>query len=116
MTQTGTSQGVMHGKKGLIMTTAESCTGGGVASAITDIAGSSAWFDRAFITYSNQAKMEMLDVDSVVLESHGAVSEPVVKAMVEGWKQDYGADDLACARLLMAMAKTTYWGDESLEQ
>ncbi|WP_371860797.1 CinA family protein [Vibrio sagamiensis] len=72
------------GKKGLSMTTAESCTGGGVASAITDIAGSSAWFDRAFITYSNQAKMEMLDVNSVVLESHGAVSEPVVKAMVEG--------------------------------
>ena len=38
-----------------------------------------------------------------------------VKAMVEGWKQDYGADDLACARLLMAMAKTTYWGEEPLE-
>ncbi len=67
-----------------VMTTAESCTGGGVASAITDIAGSSAWFDRAFITYSNEAKMEMLGVSKGLLDSVGAVSEAVVIDMVKG--------------------------------
>jgi nicotinamide-nucleotide amidase len=67
-----------------ILATAESCTGGGVASVITDIAGSSAWFDRAFVTYSNQAKMEMLGVSANTLESNGAVSEPVVIEMVLG--------------------------------
>lgn len=66
------------------MTTAESCTGGGVATAMTDIAGSSAWFDRAFVTYSNEAKMEMLSVKPETLESYGAVSEPVVIEMVSG--------------------------------
>ncbi|BCL71230.1 putative competence/damage-inducible protein [Vibrio nigripulchritudo MADA3029] len=70
--------------KGLVMTTAESCTGGGVATAVTDIAGSSAWFDRAFVTYSNEAKMEMLGVNASTLEAHGAVSEPVVTEMVAG--------------------------------
>ncbi|TFH92086.1 nicotinamide-nucleotide amidase [Vibrio ouci] len=68
----------------LVMTTAESCTGGGVAAAITDIAGSSAWFDRAFITYSNEAKMEMLGVGENTLEQHGAVSEATVVEMVQG--------------------------------
>ncbi|MFM2590998.1 CinA family protein [Vibrio sp. TBV020] len=68
----------------LVMTTAESCTGGGVAAAITDIAGSSAWFDRAFITYSNEAKMEMLDVEAATLDQHGAVSEQTVIEMVQG--------------------------------
>ncbi len=67
-----------------VMTTAESCTGGGVASAITDIAGSSAWFDRAFITYSNEAKMQMLGVSAGLLDSVGAVSEAVVIDMVKG--------------------------------
>ena len=67
-----------------VMTTAESCTGGGVATAMTDIAGSSAWFDRAFVTYSNEAKMEMLSVKPETLESYGAVSEPVVIEMVSG--------------------------------
>ncbi|MGR5169362.1 nicotinamide-nucleotide amidase [Vibrio astriarenae] len=70
--------------KSQIMTTAESCTGGGVASAITDIAGSSAWFDRAFITYSNEAKMEMLGVKPQTLESFGAVSEATVIEMAQG--------------------------------
>ncbi len=69
---------------GQIMVTAESCTGGGVASAITDIAGSSAWFDRAFVTYSNEAKQEMIGVKSETLAEYGAVSEPVVIEMVEG--------------------------------
>lgn len=67
-----------------IMTSAESCTGGGVAYAITETAGSSAWFDRAFVTYSNQAKQEMLGVRSQTLLEYGAVSEPVVLEMVQG--------------------------------
>ncbi|HAS62769.1 MAG TPA: nicotinamide-nucleotide amidase [Vibrio sp.] len=67
-----------------ILTTAESCTGGGVATVVTDIAGSSAWFDRAFVTYSNEAKMEMLNVQASSLELHGAVSEAVAVEMVQG--------------------------------
>ncbi|KJY82085.1 damage-inducible protein CinA [Vibrio galatheae] len=68
----------------LVMTTAESCTGGGVSAAVTDIAGSSAWFDRAFITYSNEAKIEMLGVKEQTLQAHGAVSEQTVEEMVQG--------------------------------
>ena len=67
-----------------VLVTAESCTGGGVAAAITDIAGSSGWLDRAFVTYSNEAKMEMLGVLPQTLEENGAVSEPVVIEMVQG--------------------------------
>ncbi|KLV06761.1 damage-inducible protein CinA [Photobacterium aquae] len=67
-----------------VAATAESCTGGGVATAITDIAGSSAWFDRAFVTYSNEAKQEMLGVAAQTLDSHGAVSEAVVREMAAG--------------------------------
>ncbi len=67
-----------------VMVTAESCTGGGISAAITDIAGSSAWFDRAFITYSNEAKVEMLGITTKTLEQHGAVSEPIVTEMVLG--------------------------------
>lgn len=63
---------------------AESCTGGGLAAAITDIPGSSQWFDRGFITYSNQAKQQMLGVPEQIIASHGAVSEAVVRAMAEG--------------------------------
>ncbi|MBK5962908.1 damage-inducible protein CinA [Thiocystis minor] len=69
---------------GLRLTTAESCTGGWVAKTVTDIAGSSAWFDRGFVTYSNAAKQEMLGVASETLDAHGAVSEPVAKEMVAG--------------------------------
>ena len=64
--------------------TAESCTGGLVAGAITEIAGSSGWFDRGFITYSNEAKMEMLGVPEATLARHGAVSEATARAMAEG--------------------------------
>ncbi|MEF1255832.1 CinA family protein [Vibrio sp. M260112] len=71
-------------QRGFVLTTAESCTGGAVSAAITDIAGSSGWFDRAFITYSNEAKMEMLGVKEQTLESHGAVSEQTVEEMVKG--------------------------------
>lgn len=67
-----------------VLVTAESCTGGGVASAITDIAGSSQWFDRAFVTYTNEAKQEMIDVKEATLAAYGAVSEPVVIEMVQG--------------------------------
>ncbi len=66
------------------MATAESCTGGGIAQALTAVAGSSAWFDAGFVTYSNQAKSRMLDVPAEVIVGHGAVSEAVVKAMVAG--------------------------------
>lgn len=65
-------------------TTAESCTGGGVSTAITDIAGSSGWFDRAFVTYSNEAKQQMLGVQANTLVTYGAVSEPVVREMAAG--------------------------------
>jgi nicotinamide-nucleotide amidase len=63
---------------------AESCTGGWVAKVMTDIAGSSAWFDRGYVTYSNDAKRQMLGVPATLLAQHGAVSSPVVEAMVQG--------------------------------
>ena len=69
---------------GLTLATAESCTGGGVAQAITDVAGSSAWFERGFITYSNLSKQQMLGVSEATLIQHGAVSEAVVREMVAG--------------------------------
>src|SRR5512139_175078 len=69
---------------GVMLTTAESCTGGGVASAVTEIAGSSAWFDRGFVTYSNQAKQDMLGVSADTLMRFGAVSEAIVREMVAG--------------------------------
>ena len=68
----------------LMLATAESCTGGMVAAAITDISGSSGWFERGFVTYSNQAKTEMIGVPADMIDKHGAVSEPVAKAMAEG--------------------------------
>ena len=69
---------------GITITTAESCTGGMVAAAITDIPGSSAIFERGFVTYSNEAKTDMLGVVPKLIAAHGAVSEPVAKAMAEG--------------------------------
>jgi len=71
-------------KKGLKIATAESCTGGGIAQAITEIPGSSAWFDRGFVTYSNLSKVEMLGVKQSTLEQYGAVSEQVAIEMVKG--------------------------------
>jgi nicotinamide-nucleotide amidase len=64
--------------------TAESCTGGLVAGAITAIAGSSEWFERGFVTYSNEAKHELLGVSVALIDAEGAVSEAVAKAMAEG--------------------------------
>lgn len=69
---------------GLMLATAESCTGGGVAHAVTEIAGSSAWFECGFIAYSNQAKQQMLGVNEATLIQHGAVSEAVVREMAMG--------------------------------
>ena len=66
-----------------MLATAESCTGGMVAAACTDLAGSSAWFERGFVTYSNAAKTQMLGVDALLITSHGAVSEPVARAMAQ---------------------------------
>lgn len=71
-------------QRGLMLVTAESCTGGWIAEAITAVPGSSAWFDRGFVTYTYISKREMLGVLPETLEKHGAVSEAVVREMVEG--------------------------------
>ena len=69
---------------GRMLVTAESCTGGWVSEAVTMVPGSSQWFERGFVTYTNLAKQEMLGVESATLELHGAVSEPTVREMVAG--------------------------------
>ncbi|MFA5825891.1 MAG: CinA family protein [Gallionellaceae bacterium] len=76
---------------GVMLATAESCTGGGIAQAVTRVSGSSAWFDRGFITYSNISKEEMLGVSPDTLEDHGAVSEATVREMAAGALQYSGA-------------------------
>ncbi len=68
----------------LKLVTAESCTGGMIAAACTDLAGSSNWFERGFVTYSNEAKTDMLGVDAALILAHGAVSEAVARAMAFG--------------------------------
>jgi nicotinamide-nucleotide amidase len=77
---------------GLRIATAESCTGGMIAAALTDIPGSSDVFERGFVTYSNAAKTEMLGVPEAMLDAHGAVSEPVAAAMALGALARSGAD------------------------
>lgn len=74
------------------LVTAESCTGGMIAAACTDIAGSSRWFERGYVTYSNAAKTEALGVAPECIAEHGAVSEPVVAAMTQGALTASGAD------------------------
>ena len=74
------------------LATAESCTGGMIAAACTDLAGSSDWFDRGFVTYSNAAKSEMLGVDSALIAQDGAVSESVARAMAEGAQREAGVE------------------------
>lgn len=69
---------------GLMLATAESCTGGWIGKALTDVAGSSEWFERGFVTYSNESKAAMLGVKAATLEQHGGVSEAVVREMAEG--------------------------------
>lgn len=79
--------GALLRERGWTVTTAESCTGGWIAKVLTDIPGSSQWFTRGFVTYSNAAKTEMLGVPAAELETHGAVSEPVVEALATGAAQ-----------------------------
>ena len=71
-------------ERGWKLATAESCTGGMIAAACTDLAGSSDWFERGFVTYSNEAKTESLGVPAALIAQHGAVSEEVARAMAEG--------------------------------
>src|SRR5471030_3079475 len=70
--------------KGMMLTTAESCTGGWVAQAVTSVAGSSGWFERGYVTYSNAAKREELGVSRKTLQRHGAVSEATAREMARG--------------------------------
>ncbi|HZX26168.1 MAG TPA: CinA family protein [Telluria sp.] len=70
--------------KGLLLATAESCTGGGISTAITEIAGSTGWFDCGFVVYSNASKTELLDVPAALIAQHGSVSEEVAAVMAEG--------------------------------
>lgn len=77
---------------GQAVATAESCTGGGIAEVLTRIAGSSAWFECGWVTYSNRAKQDDLRVPETLLATHGAVSEPVVRAMAEGARLRAGTD------------------------
>ena len=79
-------------QSGLHIATAESCTGGLIAALLTEIAGSSGVFERGFVTYSNAAKTEMLGVPAAMIEAHGAVSEPVARAMAEGALAHSAAD------------------------
>lgn len=76
--------GAALARRGWVVATAESCTGGWIAQALTSIPGSSAWFDRGYVTYSNAAKTEVLGVMSETLEHHGAVSEATVREMAGG--------------------------------
>ncbi|KPF76637.1 damage-inducible protein CinA [Brevundimonas sp. AAP58] len=78
--------------RGWTIATAESCTGGLVAGALTEVAGSSAVVDRGFVTYSNAAKITLLGVPGSMLEAHGAVSEPVARAMAGGARERAGTD------------------------
>ncbi len=90
--------------RGLMIATAESCTGGGIAEAITRIAGSSAWFDRGFVTYSYEAKVDLLGVKRASLVDYGAVSAETVHDMVEG--------AIASSRAQVAVAVTGIAGPE----
>ncbi len=84
LAELATATGETLGAARLISGTAESCTGGLVAKLITDIAGSSAWFDAGFVTYSNEAKHQMLGVPNALFSTDGAVSESVVLSLAEG--------------------------------
>jgi nicotinamide-nucleotide amidase len=78
--------------RGWRLAAAESCTGGWIAKALTDVAGSSQWFDGGVVSYSNAAKTELLGVPAEVLAAHGAVSEQAVRAMAEGALRRFAAD------------------------
>jgi nicotinamide-nucleotide amidase len=84
VTEAARTLGRLCKRRRVVVATAESCTGGGVATAITRISGSAKWFDRAFVTYSNDAKREMLGVSQKSLKRFGAVSEQVAREMASG--------------------------------
>lgn len=86
-----TRAGIALKAKGLLLATAESCTGGGIAHAITEIAGSSEWFDCGFVTYSNTSKTRILNVPGALIDQFGAVSEEVAGAMAEGARSNSNA-------------------------
>jgi len=90
--------------RGWLLAVAESCTGGGVGQALTGVPGSSQWFERGFITYSDAAKQEMLGVTAATLAQHGAVSEPAAREMAEG--------ALARSRAQIALAVTGIAGPD----
>lgn len=90
--------------RGWLLATAESCTGGWIAEVVTATGGSSAWFDRGFVTYSNRAKTEMLGVPEALLERHGAVSAEVAAAMAAGARERAA---VACAVAVTGVAGPT---------
>jgi len=97
-------------RSGLMLATAESCTGGWVSKALTDIPGSSEWFERGFVTYTNTAKQEMLGVRATTLDAHGAVSERVVGEMARG------ALDHSRAQVALAISGVAGPGGGSLDK
>lgn len=94
--------GLALAARGWMVATAESCTGGAIARALSETAGSSAWLDRGFVTYSNDAKRESLGVAARTLDTHGAVSEPTAREMAAG--------ALAASRARLAIAVTGITG------
>lgn len=80
----GREVGAALARSRAVLVAAESCTGGWIAKVVTDVPGSSQWFDRGFVTYSNEAKIELLGVAPATLEAHGAVSEATVREMARG--------------------------------
>src|SRR5690625_7414039 len=84
--------GVLH-RLGWRVSTAESCTGGAIAAAITAVAGSSAWFDYGLVTYANEAKRQLLGGDGAVVESEGAGGEEVARQLVGGALSGWGAEE-----------------------
>ena len=92
LTQLSMRVGQLLLARGATVATAESCTGGWIAKVLTDVAGSSAWFQRGFVTYSNDAKRQMIGVSSYALDKYGAVSEVVVREMAQGALDESPAD------------------------
>lgn len=92
ITQQALTLAAQLNERQLKLACAESCTGGWIAKSLTDLSGSSRWFDCGVVTYSNQAKMNLLGVSAVTLDNHGAVSQPVVKEMVLGLLDRCDAD------------------------
>jgi PncC family amidohydrolase len=84
--------GALLDEHGLSVATAESCTGGLIAERITDVPGSSNYFRGGVVAYSNEAKASLLGVPTALIEAHGAVSEPVIRAMAEGARERFGSD------------------------